>query len=99
MLVDPLQPIVTTGWFPLHDDQYRLQISITPGLTGVQPENIWLSLLKTVVQVSQVLRVLVRAEILVPLLSAVSWIREKTGVAPPRSLTPLFLSFPWRGVF
>lgn len=80
MLVDPLQ--TPTSWMFFNDDQYRIPIVLTPGISGDQSDNSWLSLLKAVVEIVRKWNFF-ELEITPPLLSAVLWILEKTGIAPP----------------
>ena len=84
MLVEPLLPVeVPVGWMILQKDQHRRSLSLTPGLTDIQPCNSWLSQLVKTVQLLVRVMFRIRREIVVPSLSIVNWIREKTGIAPP----------------
>ncbi len=82
MLVDPLQ--TPHDWLILQGEMPQRRKPQTPGLTGPQATNDWLTPMRAVVQaVGEFLRWMSPlARVL--LLAAVSWIQEKTGVAPPR---------------
>lgn len=80
MLVDPLQ--TPTSWMSFNIDQHRISVPTTPGITGCQSDNSWLSLLKAVVELVKEWNFF-ELEIIPPLLSAVIWILEKTGIDPP----------------
>lgn len=91
MLVDPLQ--TPTDWMVLQGDQYRRVTPQTPGMTGPQATNAWLSLVRETVQVVMAFFRTRFPVIHIWPLAAVSWIQEKTGVAPPRNGNEMTCSF------
>ncbi len=82
MLVDPLQ--TPHDWLVLQGEMPLRSKPQTPGLTGPQATNDWLTPLRAAVQAVRTFVRRTLSVVRVLLLAAVSWIQEKTGVAPPR---------------
>ncbi len=90
MLVDPLQ--TPTDWMILQGDQHRRVTPQTPGMTGSQATNAWLSPVRAAVQVVREFFRTRFPAIRVLSLAAVSWIQEKTGVAPPHGQVMIYVA-------
>ena len=77
MLVDPLSVDTPFDWTILQKDQHRRSLSLTPGLTGIQSYNDWIS--QVVKTVQSLIRVMfrIRRGMIASSLSAVNWIRVR----------------------
>ena len=75
MLVDPLQ--TPYDWMILQGEMPRRPKPQTPGLTGPQPINNWLTPLRAAVQIFRMFFRKVLPVVSVQLLAAVSWIQTR----------------------
>ena len=74
MLVDPIQVSTPTNWMILQEE-YRRESSRVPGMSGTQPQQDWISLLKAAVQKVRIsIPLFFLPPDTVPPLSIVKWI-------------------------
>jgi len=81
MITEPLLPMATpTSWMVLQDDQHRLPLEPTAGITGEQPRLGWLDYIRALVY--RVVHSFPRPQIatVAPLLRSVVWILRYASV-------------------